>query len=242
MRCGGCGAFITAEEKTKHQKNGNSHHYTYYRCTRRIKRDCNEPAISCDELESQILSVLGKITIPPQFREWAIKQLKEEHSKEEIDRTEITKAYRQSLDACTKKLDGLFNMRLNEEISAEEYAQKKSNMIKEKQKYEGLIADTQSRIETWFERAEDTFTFAQTAQQRFEAGTLEEKRYVLSCLGSNLVLTGKKLRIQLNKSLALIQDVAPEVQGIHRRLEPAQVTATIADWDALYAQDKKWGE
>lgn len=176
-----------------------------------------------------------------QFREWAIRQLKEEHSKEKIDREEITKAHRYNLDACTKKLDGLLTMRLNGEISAEEYGQKKNGLVQEKQKYEGLIADTQNRIETWLERAEDMFSFAQSAQKRFETGTLEEKRYVLSCLGSNLVLTGKKLRIQLNKNLALIQDVAPEVQSFHNQLEPAQVTASITDWDALYAQDKKWG-
>jgi site-specific DNA recombinase len=242
MRCGGCGAFITAEEKTKHQKNGNSHHYTYYRCTRRIKRDCTEPAISCHELESQILSLLGKISIPPQFCDWAIRQLKEEHAKKIINRDELTKAYRRGLDACTKKLDGLTNMRANDEISAEEYAPRRSVLLKEKQKYEGLIADTQNRIETWLERAEDMLSFAQTAQERFEAGTLEEKRYVLSCLGSDLVLTDKKLRIQLNKSLGIVQDVAPEVQSIQRQLEPAQDTANINDWDAICAQDEKWGE
>jgi len=195
-----------------------------------------------DELETQILNVLGKITIPPQFREWAIKQLKEEQSKEKIDRDEITQTHRRNLDACTKKLDALFNMRLNEEICPEEYAQKKDELMQEKQKYEGLITDTQDHIETWLKRAEDMFTFAQTAQKRFETGTLEDKRYVLSCLGSNLVLSGKKLRIQVDKSLALFQEVAPEVQSLHNRLEPAQIADSITDWEVLYAQKKKWGE
>ena len=241
MRCGECGAFITAEEKTKHQKNGNTHHYAYYRCTRRIKKDCSEPPIRSDELENQILNVLGKITIPAQFREWAVKQLKEEHSKEKIDRGEITQAHRHNLDVCTKKLDALFNMRLNEEIGAEEYARKKDALMQEKQKYEGLIADTQNRIETWLKRAEDTFSFAETAQKRFETGTLEDKRHILSCLGSNLVLTGKQLRISVDKSLALIQEVAPEVQSLHNRLEPAQLTGSQRDWEALYSQNKVWG-
>ena len=241
MRCGECGAFITAEEKTKHQKNGNTHHYTYYRCTRRIKRDCSEPPIRSDKLEGQILNVLGKITIPPQFKEWAIKQLKEEHGKEKIDRDDITQAHRHNLDTCTKKLDALFNMRLNEEIGPEEYARKKNDLMQEKQKYEGLIADTQDRIETWLKKAEEVFSFAQTAQKRFETGTLEDKRYVLSCLGSNLVLTGKQLRIQVDKSLALIQEVAPDVQSLHNRLEPTQGVDSITDWEALYAQNKKWG-
>src|SRR3989344_4336643 len=37
LRCGFCGMCITAEVKEKHQKNGNIHHYTYYRCTRKNK-------------------------------------------------------------------------------------------------------------------------------------------------------------------------------------------------------------
>ncbi|HOD12961.1 MAG TPA: hypothetical protein PKO44_07730, partial [Candidatus Omnitrophota bacterium] len=67
------------------------------------------------------------------------------------------------------------------------------------------------------------------------------KRYVLSCLGSNLVLSGKQLRLQVDKTLALIQEVAPDVQSLHNRLEPAQVADSITDWEALYAQNKKWG-
>ena len=241
MRCGECGAFITAEEKIKHQKNGNVHYYSYYRCTRRIKRNCSEPPIRSDELEAQILDVLGKITIPPEFHRWAIKQLKEEHKKEKIDRNEITQAHRQGLDDCTKKLDALFNMRLNEEIGPEEYTKRKDDLLREKQKYEELIGDAQHRIESWLEKAEKTFSFAETAQKRFQTGTLEDKRHILSCLGSNLVLRDRKLRISVDKSLALIQEVAPDVQSLHNRLEPAQGVDSITDWEALYAQNKKWG-
>ena len=37
LRYGFCGMGITAEVKEKHQKNGNIHRYTYYRCTRKIR-------------------------------------------------------------------------------------------------------------------------------------------------------------------------------------------------------------
>ena len=238
MRCGECGAFITAEEKTKHQKNGNTHHYTYYRCTKRIKKDCSEPPVRAAELEGQIINVLGKITIPPQFREWAIKQLKEEQSKEKIDREEITRAYRHKLDACTKNLEELFNMRLNKEITTEEYARKKDALMQDQQKYADLITDAQGRIKTWVKLAEDTFLFAETAQKRFATGTLEDKREILSCLGSNLILTNKQLKIHVDKRLALFQEVVPELKSLHNRLEPA---GSIGGCEALYAQNQKWG-
>ena len=60
-------------------------------------------------------------------------------------------------------------------------------------------------------------------------------------LSRNLVLTGKQLRFQVDKSLALFQEVAPDVQSLHNRLEPAQLVDSTTDWEALYAQNKKWG-
>lgn len=38
ISCASCGMMITAENKTKRQKNGNVHHYVYYRCTKKLKR------------------------------------------------------------------------------------------------------------------------------------------------------------------------------------------------------------
>lgn len=37
ISCASCGMMITAENKTKRQKNGNVHEYTYYRCTKKSK-------------------------------------------------------------------------------------------------------------------------------------------------------------------------------------------------------------
>jgi len=49
------------------------------------------------------------------------------------------------------------------------------------------------------------------------------------------------LTIHMDKNLALFQEVAPEVQSIHSRLEPAQVAESITDWEPFYVENKKWG-
>ena len=63
IRCGNCGAMITAEEKIKRQKNGNVHHYTYYHCTKKINPDCRERAIEVKTLSKQIDTILENLTI-----------------------------------------------------------------------------------------------------------------------------------------------------------------------------------
>ncbi|NIP30314.1 MAG: recombinase family protein, partial [Candidatus Dadabacteria bacterium] len=105
IRCADCGASITAERKVKHQKNGNIHKYTYYRCTKQVDLNCKQKAIREEKLEEQIHTILEKIEIPASFHQWAVKYLKQEHEKEKSDRNEIIELYQKSLNRCTSKLD-----------------------------------------------------------------------------------------------------------------------------------------
>ncbi len=242
MRCGECGAAITAENKTKHQKNGNVHHYTYYRCTKRIRRDCSQMPVRIDDLEGQIANVLGKITIPSSFRHWAIKQLKADQANESEDQKEIVEAHRKAWDACKRKLDALFDLRLSGEVSPDEFAQHKEKLLQEKHKYEELMNDSNNRVETWLDRAEKMLIFAETAKSRFELGDMDDKRYVLATLGSNLTLINKKLTTPLAKPLELVGEVAPDVQALHKRLEPRYPLENTAVYEKNYAKIKEWGE
>jgi DNA invertase Pin-like site-specific DNA recombinase len=61
--CGACGSGICAEEKFKHCKNGNTHRYVYYHCTKGKDRYCKEKPIREEELLSQLLHLIDKIDI-----------------------------------------------------------------------------------------------------------------------------------------------------------------------------------
>lgn len=63
LYCGSCGSGITAEEKFKHQKNGNVHRYVYYHCTCGKDKNCKEPAIREEELIKQIIGLIDKLDI-----------------------------------------------------------------------------------------------------------------------------------------------------------------------------------
>lgn len=243
MRCGECGASITAEEKFKPQKNGNTHHYVYYRCTKRINPKCSQQPIRREPLEEQILHILEDIRIPPEFHQWAIKYLKEDNQKEATDREQIIDSHNKCLNQCIKKIESLFNMRVNGEISAEEYTKKKDELIQEKEKYEELIADSNKRVVTWLERAEKLLDLAETAKTRFENGSLDEKREILEILGSlgsNLVLMNKILGFPDDNNLLIFRELAPEVKSLHNRLEPLQTIGSKTDWEAFYKANIKW--
>ncbi|MBF0593875.1 MAG: recombinase family protein [Candidatus Omnitrophica bacterium] len=241
IRCGECGASITAEHKKKHQKNGNTHQYTYYRCTKRIKKDCSQMPIRSDRLEAQIQDIVSLIQIPASFHQWAIKTLKEERLKETADRDGINQAQRKCLEDCTRKLDALFDMRVNGEITPEEYQAKKEVLSQEKAKYTKLLEEAAYRQEAWLARAEALFDFAEKAKEKFENGTFEVKRDTIAKLGSNLSLLNGTLEAPLEEGLYLFPDTAREVRDFHNRLEPLKSKAPQEVMEGFYSKNEKWG-
>lgn len=61
LSCGLCGSGITADEKYKTQKNGNTHRYVYYGCTKHNDKNCTCGYINEDDLVEQLAGLMDKI-------------------------------------------------------------------------------------------------------------------------------------------------------------------------------------
>jgi hypothetical protein len=58
-----CGSGITADEKFKHQKNGNVNRYVYYKCTRTRDQNCTCGFINEDDLVRQLKDLIDDLEI-----------------------------------------------------------------------------------------------------------------------------------------------------------------------------------
>lgn len=63
MTCGLCGSGITADEKFKHHKNGNTHRYVYYKCARTKDHNCPSEAINENDLSTQLQGLMDDLEI-----------------------------------------------------------------------------------------------------------------------------------------------------------------------------------
>jgi site-specific DNA recombinase len=63
ITCGYCGSGITAMEKFKQQKNGNTHSYIYYCCTKAKDKTCKAELINEDDLLIAIFNLIDTISI-----------------------------------------------------------------------------------------------------------------------------------------------------------------------------------
>src|SRR3989344_6189505 len=82
LYCATCGMMITGEYRTKTQKNGTQHFYTYYHCTKKSKvMKCPEPCIRQEVLDAQISSLLQKVSLRPDWAEKLNARLEKDKSK-----------------------------------------------------------------------------------------------------------------------------------------------------------------
>jgi len=214
IRCGECGAAITAEYKARKLTNGNVNVHSYYHCTWNGRKDCSQhTSLTSRELEQQIADIISGLELSPGFCDWALDILKNEHASESSTRTAILEQRRKAYDACVKKLDKLLELRISEGIDGETFGAKKQELVKEKSVLANLIADSDRRVDNWLVRAEDVFCFAKTARTSFERGNCEKKREILSLLGTNWTLLNGKVSLTLDEPIKHIARCAALARG-----------------------------
>jgi len=221
MRCGECGARITCENKTKKQKNGNVHHYIYYRCTGQVDPDCTQKCTRQDVLEEQIIEYLASIQISPAFHDWAIGELRKEYDRERDDKTTVLYAQHREYAKAKTMLEQLFQMRLAGEISSDKYQEEKVRLETEERRLAGQLETIDARVKKWIYDAERLLTFSERAVEEFKGASLEKKRGILASLGTEHPLLDRKLTIKTESPLQVMQEVVSEIDRGGDSLEPA---------------------
>jgi FtsZ-binding cell division protein ZapB len=225
---------VTPEKKTKRQKNGNVHEYIYYHYTKRKDPNCSQKSVQEYQIEDQLHEVLQSISLPDDFIRWALNLIKkdsEAHTHENMKRLSI---YQMKLSKVQSVLDGLIEMRAGGEISEEEFRDKRSEIAKEKEALSLEINSLKESHDDWFERIEKVFSFTESAQSVFTSGTDQEKRELLSLLGSNLYLKDKKVTIEVKEPFNYIQEMSEILSSQKEMLEPLQSGSTRKEKEAYY--------
>lgn len=237
MKCGECGASITAETKFKKLKSGQVNSYIYYHCTKRINPNCSQGCLEEKQLVNNVVEKIDSLEIPPEFHSYAMKWFKKENHKVYEKANAALDAQERAYKACIRKLENLAHMRANEEISAEEYGKMKAEELERKYNLERARKDTGRGINAWIETGDEMLTFIEKAKDKFKNGGRDLRRELISTLGSNLIVLNKKLNIDLDNSLLPIQKVSPIVREIKDRLEPINNQVNQQEFDALCDQN-----
>lgn len=235
IRCGECNSMITAETKSKYfPQTHNNAVYTYYRCSKKnpsIK--CTQKYIRDTELEKQIDYILGGITIPESFHNWALKYLDYMNQHEEkVEETSLKQLHEQHEDA-RQEMRVLTRLRIREQVDDVTFAEEKKRIEADIKRLEDLLGDANKRADKWADFVAETFDFAYYARMRFAHGELPEKREVFVKIGSNFILKDQKLALELDKDyFGFTEDFVKQIDPLgidEKRMDKLQEASLVPD-------------
>ncbi len=206
VTCSNCGHNLTAYTKPKDLANGKTAYYTYYACTRKSKKKlkCKEPQITGALLESQLISLIKPIRISEQDAAHCIQLLRKFHKELTENRTIKLTGWRHEQKTIEQKQARLLTMRMDEEITREQFAALKTPLDDQLVRTKELINAAHTDANDWLELAEEFFSSAVTLVDTFQMANDEEKRQLLLELGSNWKMSNKKVRFTPRKPYDLL--------------------------------------
>lgn len=130
---------------------------------------------------------LGKYTILPEFRDWAVEIIRKSNDTEVEQRAKIYEAQQSALLGTQKELDNLTKMRYRDLITDEEFTKEKTELQNKIIELRKNVDQTEDRADHWLDLTEWTFNFAANAREAFEHGSVQDKKEILMALCSNFV-------------------------------------------------------
>ena len=238
IKCGECGCSITAERKFKRHKDGTKKEYILYHCTHKNKQHkCKQGSIQEHELRQQIEDLLNSYEISPRLYEWGLKAIQEIAEKETNSRNDIQSSQNRAIKETQDQLDNLLNLATKGFITADEYKDKSEPLKSVLVKLQKEQNNTNEQTKTWYEIIGTTLEALNSVTERFNKGGIADKRRVLSALGSNPILTDKKISLEehfwlqpIKENKAQILDEIEKVRTLPQQMKNASYEAVYQLW------------
>jgi len=236
MFCGECSCAITAEDKTFKLATGTLKHLVYYHCTH--TRPCSQRKnLEEEDIKKQYEETLGKYTILPQFKDWALEALGDQNEIESTDFTAILESQSRTIESRHKEVKRLIKMASKELISENQFYEEKIELEKQIEDLEEEREDTRKRANNWYATAERLFDLAVNGREKFLHGTLEEKQTVLRDLGQTPVILDGKLiitphpwAVPIENGYKTIENEYLKVRSMPQHLQKEPMEAVRTAW------------
>ena len=194
IRCGSCDMSITGEIKIKRQKNGNTHRYVYYHCTKKSKtQKCFEPCIQEDKLDRQLSTLLTEYAMP---KEWATKlfgMLDTEEQKTKRTASDAVQELRGEIQDLSHNLARLTDVYVAQDIERDDYLERRRSLMSKRKSVEEQMARLERTPSAWIEPTRDWVKDASILDEIAKTNDLPSKKISLQKIfGSNLTLKNRE--------------------------------------------------
>jgi site-specific DNA recombinase len=218
IRCGACGAAVTAEYKT----NRYGRRYAYYHCGRRgAAEPCREPSIRAEVVEAQFEQFLARLEIRPQLEEWLRDALTRGAGMTASTATAVRESIASALRDTEAQTTELLGLRLKSLVGDDEFTVKRADLQREALRLSQLLAKS-AQPEGSISPFSDLVLASRQAAKSFREGADEAKRMIIrNMCSSHTSLRAKILSIEAMETFQIISEI-----DRYLRLRPAVDTNT----------------
>lgn len=199
IRCGHCGSPITGESKIKKTKTG-EREYVYYRCSRYNVTGHPRVRLTEANLDGQILALFDRLRIEKEeVRDWFLTILRARAKVQQRQTRERNEELNRQLTQIVNKQDRLLNLRLHDEIDAETFS-RKSTELRDQEASVKLQVEVCSRgRHEEADIAVKAFELTQSLREKWLKADYAAKRRLLEILCLNFTLDDATLAPQMRK-------------------------------------------
>ena len=190
-----CGMSITAETKTKTQKNGNHHAWTYYRCSRKNKAaKCIEPAVRENSLLPQLSALLDEFSLSEKAISWLDDRLTADEAADQNKDVTVVKGLRGDIEDLNGRQKRLLDSYLDQDIDRQTFVGKKNEIVSKKRTIEERLAQIERNRNAWVEPMRAWLKEIGSICKSIETNDYARQKVLLAKIfGSNLFLRSKTI-------------------------------------------------
>lgn len=219
IKCRVCLHAICGEIHTKNYVNGTQGVFTHYRCP---NHRCDQRSyIKATVLEDQVTEFLKTIELDPDWIEYGKKWALEMELESQGFSTTARQARQAAHDSVTKRIANLIKTKseMGDGFDNSEFKRSLDELLLKKKSLEKQLATVEQQFDDSLHWTIKTLDFATNACQRFQFGSLSDKKTVLQAVGSNLTLKDGILAIQPANPFKFIPEYVKNIPARIYRLD-----------------------
>ncbi len=205
--CLECGCQYTAEVQKGH---------AYYHCTRhKTGVPCGQTTYIREEvLDEAIKGELGRHTIHPALRQWALDHLEKTRALEAEKDVQVQESRQGRIQELKERLDRLVDMKIKELVSDDDFAARQEAMkaeIEQLAQQAKLAAERRERVYHETRRVFDLATYGVAVLKR---GSLRKRRTIARALGQRYCARDGKITISVREWIIPIGEATPAFHDV----------------------------
>ena len=194
MSCGECGMSITAEAQKKLLKNGDTHFYTYYRCTKKSAAPCSQSYVREEQLTADFSDILSPYVLPQEWADDFRRRMQSDEREGGRATANAVNDLREQSHDIERKLDRLMDVYIAQDIERDAYLSKRRALMSDKRTIEEQIARLERDGNAWLEPMQEWINEARNLAEIQKDPSLPAKKSALQKIfGSNLILKDQKV-------------------------------------------------